>query len=683
MERLLAAELSWAIRHFEFELLQDKDLLNLQHPLSQLDTFKIHKIFDDLLAYLSQLKDTLHQIQIGKDDIEWFTDSRPSVIKMLDLQNSIYEFVSTILLAPLVLSDGVLTAKLKEVSQVLLDCKLALLTAKKKIDIISNFKEIKGQIINGLFLEVQKCIDMFELSKQWAIPLELPKDISLEQITAKMKLNDITHTGNFSLRSVAFPVFTEQEKEGNVQFETLERRLDPINVAMDFLGQRVRSFNTICDSVFPGAIIELNRDFNRLRKLWEHLLTEFVSLKKHAIDTRWNSLFLFLIEDILQKSLLMITEIQEDHSMGSFFISDELGSTFKTCSNAITLIHKAFLENIVYDKFLAQKYNDTLLPRWTELNALLANDFPTSQPTSPLASTFTEKGYRPIKMAQGRTPLAETQHERPVSTASLGTGIDLGLDVNPSPSVPFSITKTDRIVDLSIDADAVPKNSIQRALLGLMESQGAHEDDDDAATLVHVTPVVSLDDSGLDVWGRLRGPTIRKSRIPLMASNYTRMDYPVIKKTFVEGYNPTKIPSISPFNAVFISPDRRSQSSDSARALVFDTPVGDNHKSYGTRRSSIREGTPELEQTVLKSPPVFNLAQTFKSRRMSSSDSSISGEDIFRSIRSRSSSLRLRAEKMSLVGLTTPNLAFEAGQLSDYSPDRISFRSISSERPES
>lgn len=683
MEPHLSTELGWAIRHFEFELLLDNELLTLQRPLNQHDSFKLDKILDDLLTYLSQLKHSLLAIQNGKDGLEWFGRHRATVIKLLDIQKSVDDFVTTILLVPLVMKDGVLTAKLKRVSLILIDCKLALLTVKRKTDIVANYMEIKGQIIDGLVLEVLLCTEMFKSHKQQVVASELPEDISLEQVTGLMKLNDISQKSMFHVRSVTFPVFSDLERETNLRFEALERRLDPIYVSMDFLDQRVQAFNSMCGTIFPSAIVELNKEFGGLRKKWEHFLAEFVSFKKQTVDTRWNRLILFLIEDILQRSLIMITEIGETDP-GSFVISDEFGTAFKACSNAITLIHKAFMENVVYDPALTQKYNDTLLPRWKKLNLLLSNDFSPQKPTGLLVRPFSEKGYRPLKTARGRTPPPDPKPERPASL--LHSGINLGLDVNPSPTVPFSIAKTDRIVDLNIDTDLVPKTNIQAALLGLADPPEVPEEDD-LATLVHATPVTSSEDHKSDLWSRLRAPTTTRSKLPIMVSKYSQAGFPIIKKMFLNGYKPTRIPSISPLNAVFISPDRRPPASGQVRAPLFETPVGYPRSSFAARRVSISDSTPKLVQTALRSPPVFNLTRPSqygdRSRRVSSSDGSISGEEFFQGARSRSSSLRLKADKMSLVGMNTPKLSFQASHLSDYSPDQYSLRSTSPERPES
>lgn len=673
MSSLLASELQWAIRQFEFSLLLDPELSALQRPFSQNDAFKLDVLLEDLLVYLPTLKSCLHRSEAGKDKTDWYLSGRSALMLVLEILNGIDQFLSSVLLIPLVLSDGVFTAKLKRVYLVLLDCKLALLNSKRKIDIVSNYEEIKGQIIDGLHREVALCFSQFEECKLQAVPLETPQDISLEQIVARMRIGDNSPPSAFSVRSLAFPALSSVDSVTNSALENLERRLDPIRVAMDFLDQRVQNFNGTCGTVFPGAIVELNQDYGTLRKLWEKLLGEFANFKKQSVDSRWHTLFEFLIREILEKSAEMILELERHQQQGSFYISDELGAKFKLCSNAITLIHKAFMENVIYDKMLITTYNDTLLTQWRELNALLANDFSAKSALSPLPVQSHNDGYRPIKMARGRTPLAEGKDDKPIASSVLGMGIDLGLDVNPSPSVPFSITKTDRIVDLSIDTEIVPRSNIQMALMGL--AGGAEEDD--VPTLVHNTPVIPQGEAKKEIWAQLRQIPVQRSRIPLMVADYTLRKYPVIKKMHISGSHPTKIPSISPLNSVFISPERRSQNSENSFQRNFETPVG---HVYRQQSSAFSLNSP---QTALRSPPVFNLTRGHGAgRRVSSSDGSVGGEDIFRSGCSRLSSLRMRAEKMSLVGLTTPNLAFEAGNLSDFLPDRVSLRSTSPERPE-
>lgn len=688
---LLSTDLAWAIRHFDFNLLIDPDVLNLQRNLTQHDVFKLDKILDDLASYLSQLKRSLLLSQLQKDDILYFSDGRETVVKMLQIASKIDEFVSTVLVVPLVLDNSVLTAKLKSISLALLDCKQALLATRNKVDIVSNYHEIKYVIIEQLLEEVRRCTASFELCHQSSLPLELPTGISLEQITTKMRLNDISHNRPFSMRSITFPVFTDQEREAYYQFETLEGRLDPIQVSMDFVQQRVQGFNSMCGAIFPSAIIELNREYDRLVNLWDNLLSEFISVKKHTVDTRWHSIFLFLIDYILQKSLEMIAELQKDRSSGVFQISDLLGSSFKTCSNVITLIHKAFMENVIYDKSLTRLYNETLLPKWQELNKLLENDLSADVPSYPTPNTFTEEGYRPIRMVQRRTPLAEsdentrTEKTRNERAPLLGIGLDLGLGINACPSVPFSISKKDRIVDLSIDLDNLPRTNIQKTLMELLEAQHLPEDDD-MATLVHETPFIEQKSSFESTRTLLRKPTAARSKIPVIVYNYSKLGYPVIKKKLAEGHRVSRIPSISPLHSVFISPERRLVGGVVAEPTIPEHVLADEQKENllpAFRKLSFH--SPELTFASLRSPPQFTLSRSYRNgnRRVSSSDGSMSGDDIFRSNRSRSSSLRLKADRMSLVGILTPNLAYGANHLSDFSPDQLSLRSTSPERPES
>lgn len=653
MDQLLSAELAWAARHFEFDQLLNNELVDLEKPLLPHDVFKLDKILDDIAGYLAQISKKLHPTQIGgRDDMLWFYEGRNSVIEVLGLMTSIDLFVSSVLLVPLILKNGVIALKLKRTSQLLVDARQALLTTKRRIDIAANYNEVKHQIIDALEAEVGNRFNEYKHLQGLKFRTSLPEFLELEQVTAKMRLNYLT-PGSFSMKSVALPAFSDEEASLYHNFELFEEKLDPINVSMEFLEHRVREFNHLCGTFFPGAIVELNSVYDRLRQHWQLLLAGFLALKKQAVDLRWSTLFAYLIEDVLVRILNLIVELKEDQHRTNQ-ISDHLGTSFKLCSNTITLIHKAFLENVIYDKNLTAKFNDTLLPRWTELNELLVNERSVKQLSTPKQQfpELAEDGLRLVKMVQKRTPLVEVREITPATSASpAGLGIDLHLDVNPSPSVPFSISKTDRIVDLNIDADLLPKSNIRMALLALHQSEEelAH-DLSDTETLVH-----AVEEKKISPYLYLRTQHLKTSRIPMIVSNYTKLRLPVIKKMFIHGYTPTKILSISPSHPVFDSPERRSLLGSPAR---FATRAAASPQKEPLLR-------PESPVLALRSPPVFNLARTPRVGSRISSDGSIK-EEVFVS---RSTSLQKKAEEMSLVGLATPNLAYGVLLARDPIPD--------------
>ena len=59
---------------------------------------------------------------------------------------------------------------------------------------------------------------------------------------------------------------------------------------------------------------------------------------------------------------------------GGTTITDEVGNKYKMCSNSITLIQKAFKENIITDPELVTIFNHDLVPKWEELNNIITNN---------------------------------------------------------------------------------------------------------------------------------------------------------------------------------------------------------------------------------------------------------------------------------------------------------------------
>lgn len=652
MEQLLSAELLWAVRLFEFDRLLSGDTHQAERSFSPHEIFKLDKILDDVADYLSQVK--LHRTRNGHD-LKWYYEGRNTALQVLGVLSSIELYVSSILNIPQMSQNSVVALKLGRATALLLDAKKALLPTKKKVDIAANYHEVNHQIIDALAAEVGNCQTRYLRLLTLKLPSGLPDNIDLEQITGKMRLGDMAHSGSFSMQAVSLPAFSEDEQILYKEFDEFEKRLDPIRVSIDFLEDRVRDFNSQCGAAFPSSMIALNRNYERLRANWQRLLGDFLILKKEAIGPRWSKLFAYLIDDVLLRSIQLIEELKRQN--GSIQISDHLGASFKLCSNTITLIHKAFLENVIYDKNLTTKFNDTLLPRWKEVNSLLVNERLAKRRETPLHTPdLTDDGLRVVRMIQRRTPLAESKELSPNPS---GLGINLRLDVDPSPTVPYSISKTDRIVDLSIDADLIPKTSLRMALLGLSEDNGVqNESDDDTDTLVHATPVTSntMDDESFQNFLRT-SQSSTPSRIPLIASNYTALRLPVIKKMYVRGYSATRIPEISPTHPVFFSPDRN---------LMFRSPE--------------QTRTPDIGPMALLSPPVFQIARTPRNggRRVVSEGSIDRRNSV-----SSTSSLRMRADMVSLSGLATPNLTYGAFLNDDMSPDRVSLRSSSPERPES
>lgn len=645
----ITAELAWAIREFQLEQLLDPHLLNHTRPINPNDSFKIEKIIQELIEYLTKLSDSLERIQDRQLTMDQFFEGRPTLIQVLAVLSQLDSFVSMVLLLPPVVQNPKSLANLKNVSLLQVDAKQLLLELKRRTDIAGNYKEIKDHMIYGLSEEVERCFSKLEALKADFPPrTAIQESISLEDIISKMRVAPATTPGSYSVRSVLLPIFEEAQRASHSEISNLEGNIDPIHVSMEFLEQRVNDFSTMCSTIFPRSALAISHDFGSLRRRWESLLQNFLLFKQDTADSSWNSLFTFIVSDLESRINAMVDEFLSENRRA--VISDEFGTGFKLCSNTVTLVHKAFKEDLFILRDLLVIYNQQVLPRWDLLNALLLGE-------SLREVSGGSEAFRQLKTSRNFTPQAsvfKSENESPS-----GSGIDFGLDINPSPTVPYSISKTDRIVDLSIDPDLVPKHSMRLALLAA--NQDAFEDDTD--TLVHVAPNEIAEDTSEKEHADLKLRPLLRSYLPRPVRNFRELKLPVIKKMFTVGYKPTRIPAICATHPVFLSPTHEARPWGTSEANLSPKRQAMMHNPYespykSTLRSPVR----------LRSPPVFKLDHN---RRVSWDDVSVELG------LSRNSPVRASSTKISMA--TTPNLTY--GYLR--SPDSASLRSTSPERPES
>lgn len=637
--------------------------------------------------------------------LEWFGEGRRAVADTLAATQILVDRRASF-------SDGSL-------SVAALAARLALESARDRSELATSWTELEQHVMAALATEVAVCDREAAALDRTPLLFSLPSAVTLEELLLLGSAE----------RNLGAPALSAAEREFYALLERLQARLLPLRVLMELLTVRVDDFKRRAEIVYPSTTADLAVRYAALASQYEKsVVARYAAIEHRAVAIRWQEVCAFVVFEVMRRCDNMIAAFE---STGS---SDAVATSYKTCAAGVGLIQAAVAARVVRAPDLAEEFNAMLLPRWRQLNSLLGStpspnaNAASASSTAPdaIASPSPIKGLRLFRMTRsesamgGPTPRALPRPDLPF-VANLGSpmdrfapGLDLGLGVNPSPSVPFSV-QVDRVIDLSIDASLEPSSkSVHAALLELsQETESPHEpsgeemirntldgainglsnaeswnnhdasDNDEVATLVHEgyeneapgspnanQSISAFASSDLKKEGNVsmsKGmqAEYRPSKIPLISANYACLGLPVIKKNFIHGYKPTRIPSISPSHPVFISPERRAPSVAAFEQKRFETP----------------DTNQPTEKDTLRSPVTFDLSRFGQPHRRLSSVSS-SGTDELLTSRSRSSSLKISADKMTLLVLRTPDLTCGVSP-GVMSPDRVTLRSSSPERPES
>ncbi|CUM56484.1 uncharacterized protein AC631_05543 [Debaryomyces fabryi] len=571
------------------------------------DLFKINKIVDDIFGYLSQLIGMFRELRNSEmkemDDIRWFYEGKDGIYDLVKNMENIDSIISQLLGTVDAHAHGLpdftsLLGKFEETSDLLLEVKKYLIVFKKKVDIAINFVEINDNIIGTLLREIEQCIDIYLnlLELKLSSPKRHLSKFNLEVIISKMKINYLTST-NFSTKSLRLPTFNELDEHLYNEYLSLEARISPLKVSLEYLPLRIEEFNIFCKSIsvanlFPHSLSTIEDNHSKLTKRWEHLQNGLKLIKRESLDSKWNEIFTYLIHEIISKCDFLIESLQDKRDE-QHLITDEIGSTYKLCSNSITLITKAFAESTIYESPLVSLFNESLVPKWQTLNELLSGPLSSPSTITPNYASLsnlngnTLKTYHTFK----RSPTPENSNKEIFPKKSdHGLGIDLGVDVASS-RVPFSIEKKDRVRNF---LSPEPKNNNTKR--DLKESFTNIEDEadlkleffdkgdnesmkeDDEITLVnsktpklpyetdHINHKVSrlkIQDTyeSVNIWDYLLNTKSNfPSRIPFISEDYISRGLPVIKKKYLTKSKRSRIPTISPNHPIFNdSPERRNE----------------------------------------------------------------------------------------------------------------------------
>lgn len=429
-----------------------QELIQIPQPQPNLlhhDLLKINKLTDEIYGLLLNFQQAL-EVYINKSDddgLEWYYDGKSDVIDLIEDTESIDGLISEILtvidssessIDPQDLSG--LLSKLETTSDLQLDVKKSLILLKRKVDISINYKEINETIIKSLKDEILLCIECFHkiLESKLSSPNRLLPKFDLAQITAKMKINDLSsHSNtNFSTKSLRLPTFNDFDESLYNDYLMLESRIKPLKVSLEFLPLKINEFNHLCSKISPQTANNIQITYNELMDNWNYLQLELENLKSESLDKRWNEIFKYLINEITYKCKTLREELRSKNSSndGDLDASDAMdiiGPAYKLCSNSITMINKAFTEGTITDSSLVPLFNEKLLPEWDLLNNTLMNASPLPSSSHRLSKSvdklssndhsLDENGLRTLQTVKRRSSMFNSGKKNSPSSDPLGT----------------------------------------------------------------------------------------------------------------------------------------------------------------------------------------------------------------------------------------------------------------------
>lgn len=719
--------LSWAVNQFEIELIVDYDLPKKHLDLNHHETFKIERILETLGSYLRKLSDCAKNILTHNTNLDWYFNNRKIIFQLITLLKKIDAYLTLIFDLRLTLSGSF---TLEEIALLSMDSMQLISSIKKRSDVATSYMELRHLIIDTLDIELSDCsTEMFSIKNTFKQPY-INEKLTIELVLEKFRFDGLRKVSSPCLSAVSLPSLYDAEEQSFDRLDQLEKRLDPMQASIEFLAHKISEFDSLNASLFQDANDFLASDFRNLQNRWDALLVNFAALKRNSIDSRYYKIFYFMITEVLSRVHKLIRDVKNEGIIG---VSEKIAGDFKVCSSTIKLINLAFKDSLIYQKDLLSLYNESVLPRWSYLNVLLGEEKPpspsvaltvsiepgrdlNSSPNQISALSFPLAGIDEIMAISTLNTdlnIAVTTHAKPKDDTSRnpsGGSLNLGLGISPSTTVPYSVSKRDRILDLNIDAQEIPKSNIQMALMGLSETSGVEQKvctkNGETATIMGMTPrtkVMSknvLNESSVPNLSpverasrksALFSPSVElplisekkttrqlleilkkdgycNSRIPQIVPDYGSFQLPKIKKMAGK----TKIPSIAPDNPVFYSPERRAD---------IKTPHRNISSSCCCDLPSVLEDTPENYQegldtedfSLIQTPEDKQLLSPWVDKRQLSSFTSSTHKSLL-----RTPPLNLLSRKPSLNSVQVPHLSPSDKENLFLSPK---WRSTSPERP--
>lgn len=539
------------------------------------EVFILNKVIDDIHKYLQEVLGVFATINIAHEELNWYHEGKDQVIDLCHNVESIESTISRLLniidgsIEGFKISTSLILSKFENASNILMEVKKYVIVYKKKVDIANNYKEIKENIIKSLSHEIDSCLNVASklLQRTSSSTPDLAK-LNLDRITSKMKINDLTQS---QVKSIRLPTFNDHDESVYTEYLSLEDRINPLGISLNILPLKIEEFDAMCSGkLFPRERFEVLTAYDKLSELWHSLQKIRKVLKKECVDVKWNEIFKYLITENVLKCNTIIQNLETVQDKDAF-ITDDIGSMYKSCSNMISIIGKAFRENLITDPNLIPMFSDKLSTRWQLANDMLARFTEKKNSTPQIDKEM--QAFQTI--SRSVTPELIRDHS--------SLGLDLGVNVNTS-NVPYSIQKKDKVQDFfnPLTTALEPRRRGLRFSLQSLNDVETMVEDDDASTLVtpktpkfgfgQMCSFTHSKDNDFDVILFLSKlattKPLKPTRIPMIQSNYFEKGLAITKKKYVDVKTPSRLPSISPNHPVFNSPDRRRESNNNDTSLI-------------------------------------------------------------------------------------------------------------------
>ncbi|KAF7582908.1 hypothetical protein FOB63_002989 [Clavispora lusitaniae] len=268
------------------------------------------------------------------------------------------------------------------------------------------------------------------------------------------------------------PAFSPTEQHLYACLARVRARLAPLGVSMELVAQRIRAVAHDAASFFPGAAASLSARQTRLSARWSDLEARAAQLDLSLVVQRWETVCLHVAEDVGRRCGEIGALLDDGEK-------EPAAALYRLCAAAVALVQAAHAAGAVRSETVAPAFNAMLVP-WRAVSARVsraplrpfrvasaaAPGFARAPSVSRVASASpgvgnpeSAKSGKSGQSGLGSSGLGSSglgssggRSEGSALSPSVASplpGLDLGLDVDPSPSVPISV-KTDRIVDLDI-----------------------------------------------------------------------------------------------------------------------------------------------------------------------------------------------------------------------------------------
>ncbi|KAI3402969.2 KAR9 [Candida oxycetoniae] len=564
------------------------ELINITEPspsssvqLSQHDLFKINKVLDDIDLYLNDLIMVFNNIkQVSKNAqnlLDWYFEGKNALIDLLRNLDSIDSIISRLLLVvevaePLTdINQNNLIRKFEEASDLLLDVKKSSILLKKNLDISIKYHELIENVIRSLKVKIEDYIKSVVKLKEYKLtsPQRVLANFSLADIVSKMKINEFTSTNK--IKSMRLPTFNDLDEKIYEEYMALVEKIEPLSISLNIVPSQIEEFNNACSqSLFQESREKVLLSYESMLDKWNYLQIQMKILKVENIDSKWNQIFNYLIEQIEQEcnELIDVLAFWDSASCNaSSVVNEDVGGRYKVCANSVYLIQNAIHENIITDKSLSAQFYKQLQPKWMEVNDLItrakAPDPEGFSRKQHLTQDTRDKTCDSKGLRQFQTKSRGESQGYFERLTSNGLGIDFNVDVE-SVTMPLSVLKKDKMVDIFTDneTDKSCGKNLRNSLIQVYDYVNERKKEDEEETLVK-TPVQQRkvtskhsESAPFDItayFENVLNSSIRKpSKLPRIHPSYIQLGYPVISKR--KGY--TQIPAINASHVVFQSPFR-------------------------------------------------------------------------------------------------------------------------------